>query len=376
MTIPKNTVKSIEAQFSDFALANILPFPSLGKIPFFPENTWKKMGKENLLDPDLFKGQNLEAYSCLAITRAGRALVYKGGNLGMALSWMIHHLVARYLLGDMDDGHKPQGQLSRAMANGATVSFAVSEPKTGALKYMAATATQSKTGYILNGEKTYITNGPIANAFVVIAVTGYDKDKKQFSAFLVPKDTKGLTVLPQMEIGFFEPSPHSGICLKDCWVRGNALLGRQDHAHGMVLGFRKLEDAAMTGPVTGAMAFLLDAVAGKMAKEEKLEDKDAKQLGGLAAMLETADLLSWHAALAVDDPASPGHGAILLHFRDLVGQYLLTLEALVEKMNLGLPDPFGVLIHDLRSSSSIGKNISLIQQEKLGRALLQKFKKS
>ncbi len=377
MTIPTNTVKSIEAQFSDFALANILPFPSLGKIPFFPENTWKKMGKENLLDPALFKGQNLEAYSCLAITRAGRALVYKGGNLGMALSWMIHHLVARYLLGDMDDGYKPQGQLSGAMANGgATVSFAVSEPETGAHpKYMAATATQSKTGYILNGEKTYITNGPIANAFVVIAVTGYDKEKKQFSAFLVPKETKGLTVLPQMEIGFFEPSPHNGICLKDCWVPGNALLGRKDHAHGMVLAFRKLEDAAMTGPVTGAMAFLLDAV-GEMVNGAKLGDKDAKQLGGLVAMLETADLLSWNAALAVDDPTSPGHGAILLHFRDLVGQYLSALEALVEKMNLSLPDPFAVLIHDLKSSSRIGKNISLIQQEKLGRALLQKFHKS
>jgi len=375
MTIPMNTVKSIEAQFSDFALANILPFPSLGKIPFFPENTWKKMGKENLLDPALFKGQNLEAYSCLAITRAGRALVYKGGNLGMALSWMIHHLVARYLPGDMDDGHKPHGQLSGAMANGATVSFAVSEPETGALKYMAATATQSKTGYILNGEKTYITNGPIANAFLVIAVTGYDKEKKQFSAFLVPKDTKGLTVLPQMEIGFFEPSPHSGICLKNCWVPGNALLGKLGHAHGMVLGFRKVEDAAMTGPVTGAMAFLLDAV-GAMVNGEKLEDKDAKQLGGLVAMLETADLLSWNAALAVDDPASPGHGAILLHFKNLVGQYLSAIEALVEKMNLSLQDPFGVLIHDLKSSSRIGKNISRIQQEKIGRAFLQKLQKS
>ncbi len=383
MTTPLETaVKRIEAQFSDFAGNHVFPLPGLGNQSVFPDDLWKKMGEENLLNPSLFNGRDLEAGSCLAITRAGRGLVYKGGNLGISLSWMIHHLVAHYLLfpGDIKDD-QAHGNLARAMATGeATVSFAVSEPGGGAHpKYMAATATKSKTGYILNGEKTYLTNGPIANAFVVIAVTGSDKGKKTFSAFLVPKETKGLTVLPPMEIGFFNPSPHNGICLKDCWVQGNALLGRQDHAHtDMVLAFRKIENAAMTGPVTGAMAFLLDATGlaisnrGK-ANMEKTSDGEAKQLGGLAVMLKTADFLSWNAALAVDDPISRSDpSAILLHFKNLVNHYLAALEVLREKMNINLPDPCGLLIHDLKSSARIGKNISHIQQVKLGRAFLEK----
>ncbi len=382
----ETAVKTIETQFSDFAGNHVFPLSGLGNQSVFPDDLWKKMGEKNLLNPALFNGRDLEAGSFLAITRAGRGLVYKGGNLGISLSWMIHHLVARYLLfpdkveqlhGNSPYGNPPYGNLARAMAKGAaTVSFAVSESRGGAHpKYMATTATKSKTGYILNGEKAYLTNGPIANAFVVIAVTGSHRGKKNFSAFLVPKETKGLAVLPPMEIDFFNPSPHNSICLKDCWVPGNALLGRQDHAYeDMVLAFRKIEDAAMTGPVTGAMAFLLDATALAMSNREKISDGEAKQLGGLAVMLKTADLLSLNAALAVDDQTPrPDPSAILLHFKNLVSQYLEALEVLKEKMNLNLPDPCALLIHDLKSSARIGGNISHIQQVKLGRALLEKI---
>lgn len=400
----KTALKSIESNFSDFARTQILTLPDLGNRSRFPEALWKKMGAADLLNPAAFNGQNLGSHSCLAITRCGRALVYKGGNLGMSLSWMIHHLVARYLLfplvpdkkgsdeggpdnkKELDEGKQFLGPLFKAMASGeATVCLAVSEPKAGAHpKYLAARANKTTTGFILNAEKTYLTNGPIATAFIVIAVTGMDQGKKQFSAFFVPKDTPGLTVLPPMEIPFFNPSPHNGIELKDCRVPDNALLGRQGLAYGeMVLFFRKCEDAAMTGPVTGAMGFLLDGLAQAMGHEQ-ISDGGIKQLGGLVALLETADLLSWNAAIAVDNPSFHSHstshshsinaGAILLQFKALVRVYLTQVESLVAEMNLTLPDPFDILIRDLKSSARINEQISGIQQTKLGLALLGKNK--
>jgi len=388
--IPMNTaVKSIESKFSDFARTQILTFPDLGNLCLFPEALWKKMGAADLLNPALFNGQNVESSSCLAITRAGRALVYEGGNLGMALSWMIHHLVARYLLFPLGPDNKNRagdekeflGPLFKAMASGAaTVCFAVSEPKGGAHpKYLAARAAKTTTGFILNARKTYLTNGPIAHSFIVIAVTKVDKEKKQFSAFFVPKETPGLTLLPPLEIPFFNPSPHNGIDLKDCRVPDNALLGREGFAYGdMVLAFRRCEDAAMTGPVTGAMAFVLDALAQSMGHKE-IPGGQIKQLGGLVALLETADFLSWNIAMAVDNPRLYSNfanfGAILLQFKALVSVYVAQVESLVEEMNLILPDPFGILIRDLKSSARIGEHISGIQQGKLGLALLEKNKK-
>ena len=381
MMMPIETVKSIEAMFSDFGRDHILALPGLGEQVLFPRLLWEQMGAENLLNPALFKDPALEACSCLAITRAGRALVFGGGNLGMALSWMVHHLVACYLLsyGGNKEGRKALEQMGNALAPGdATVCFAVSEPKAGAHpKYMAARAQKTNTGYILNGEKTYLTNAPIAQAFIVIAVTGVEQEKKQFSAFLVPKKTKGLMVMPPMAIPFFNPSPHGSICLKECQVPDNALIGRLGHAHkDMVLAFRKVEDAAMTGPVTGAMAFILEALAREMANGKNPE-QEIEQLGGLAALLETADLLSWSAAMAVDDPFSCSDPvAILLQFKRLVGQYVAELDSLVGRINLILPAPCEILIHDLKSSAQMGKNSARIQQAKLGRALLKKSDKN
>ncbi len=374
-------LKSIETQFFDFARDQMVPLPGLGRLSAFPENLWEKMGRQNLLNPTLFNGQGLENNFCLGITRAGRSLVHGGGNLGMGLSWMIHHLVVGFLLGDIKDDNAIYRPLFQKIPTGrATVSFAVSEPKGGAHpKYMAARAEQRHGGYLINGEKTYLTNGPIAHAFVVIAVTGYEKNKKQFSAFLVPKDTRGLAILPSMEIPFFKPSPHGGICLHNCWVPGNALLGRFGHAHqDMVLPFREIENAAMTGPVTGAMGFLLDALGREMAKPERANPNDGEvsQLGGLVAMLETADLLSQNLASTADDTAFyPGPGGILLQFKNLVSQYMESLGILVETSNLTLPDPCGILIHDLKSSAKIGKTISRIKQVKLGRTLLEAHSK-
>ena len=73
-------------------------------------------------------------------------------------------------------------------------------------------------------------------------------------------------------------------------------------------------------------------------------------------------------------PHSTNAGAILLQFKALVRVYLTQVESLVAEMNLILPDPFDILIRDLKSSARINEQISGIQQTKLGLALLEKNK--
>ena len=53
------------------------------------------------------------------------------------------------------------------------------------------TATRVQGGFVLKGEKTYISNGGIADVYVVFARTGEAPGAKGLSAFLVPADTKG-----------------------------------------------------------------------------------------------------------------------------------------------------------------------------------------
>ena len=105
-------------------------------------------------------------------------------------------------------------------------------------KHIKTHAEKTPNGFILNGEKTYLTNGPIADLFIVIAITGHQSGKSQFTAFIVPKDTPGLTVTDPIDFPFLRPSPHGGILLNDCCIKSEQVLGNPGEAYDkMVLPF-------------------------------------------------------------------------------------------------------------------------------------------
>src|SRR6478609_4678166 len=81
-----------------------------------------------------------------------------------------------------------------AMAEGRVVaSFALTEPEAGSdPSGMCSTATRTDSGWIVNGQKRFITNAPIADLFVAFA-----KVDEQVAVFLVPADTAGVTVGPK-----------------------------------------------------------------------------------------------------------------------------------------------------------------------------------
>jgi alkylation response protein AidB-like acyl-CoA dehydrogenase len=78
---------------------------------------------------------------------------------------------------------------------------------------------------VLNGRKTFITNAPVADLFVVFATTDPGKGFASISAFLMSRDTQGLSVsLPVEKMGL-RTSPMGEVFLDDCEVPKDALLG-------------------------------------------------------------------------------------------------------------------------------------------------------
>ena len=69
----------------------------------------------------------------------------------------------------------------------AVASVAISEPRVGAHpKLLTTRAEEDGDGYCIFGEKAWVSNGPLAEVFVVFAVTAIEGDRKRYSAFLVP----------------------------------------------------------------------------------------------------------------------------------------------------------------------------------------------
>ena len=117
--------------------------------------------------------------------------------------------------------------LPRLASGEATASFALTEPEAGsdagALKTRAA---HDGNGYVINGQKCYITNAPEADVFIVMARTDPETtDAKGISAFIVPADTPGIEVAPHDRKLGQHGSHTSQIFFDDCRVDGAALLG-------------------------------------------------------------------------------------------------------------------------------------------------------
>jgi acyl-CoA dehydrogenase len=142
-------------------------------------------------------------------------------------------------------------------------SVAISEPRVGAHPKLLTTRAEKLTdGYSIFGEKAWVTNGPLAAAFIVFAVTAIEDGRKRYSAFLVPRDTPGLSIDEAPEYRALAPSRHCGLKLDGCRVPRSAVLGSLGAAYEtMALPFRDVEDAVGTFGLLGAFRFLLSRIA-------------------------------------------------------------------------------------------------------------------
>lgn len=143
-----------------FAQNHILSYRDLGIETKFAWEIWSSMGSQGLLNPENI----MEDSPCLSIAQTARAMVENSGNLGLALSWMIHQMTACYLVRLHLACLVDKGFWDRVKTGEATVAFAVSEPNAGAHpKYMSAWAKKEDRHYLLSGKKAYLTNAPIAS---------------------------------------------------------------------------------------------------------------------------------------------------------------------------------------------------------------------
>src|SRR5581483_11869189 len=133
-----------------------------------------------------------------------------------------------------------------AMAQGKIIgSFALSEPEAGSdAAALRTTATRVGDGWLLNGEKIFVTNASEASVFTVMAQTTMADGSKQISAFLVDRDTPGLSVGPN-EIKMGMRGAHTcPVAFVDCFVAADQLLG--EPGKGLRSAFRILTKGRAT----------------------------------------------------------------------------------------------------------------------------------
>ncbi|WP_209123391.1 acyl-CoA dehydrogenase [Alkalihalobacillus sp. BA299] len=202
----------------------------------------------------------------------------------------------------------------RALAEGRSIgAYGLTEPGAGSdVASMKTTAKLDGDDYILNGSKIFITNGGVADIYVVFAVTDADKKHKGITAFIVTSDMPGFSVGKKEKKLGIRSSPTTEIIFEEVRVPKENMLGKEGEGFKIAMmtldGGRNGIAAQALGIAQGA----LDASVG-YAKERKQFGKSigvqqgiAFKLADMATKIEAARLLTYQAAWKESEGVSYG----------------------------------------------------------------------
>ena len=191
--------------------------------------------------------------------------------------------------------------LPAVAAGEAIAAFALSEPEAGSdVAAMSCAARPDGDGYVLDGEKTWISNGGIADFYVVFARSGEAPGSRGISAFIVEAGTPGFHIAERIEV--MAPHPLARLRFDGCRVSASQRLGAA--GEGFKLAMRTL-DVFRTSVAAAALGFARRALDEALARATTrpmfggvLADLQITQskLAQMALTIESAALLTYRAA--------------------------------------------------------------------------------
>ncbi len=195
--------------------------------------------------------------------------------------------------------------LDGARQGRSIAALAVTEPNAGSdVAAMATSATRDGDDFVLNGEKAWITNGGLADHYIVLARTGEDKGARGLSAFLVDADTPGLSCGEQEAL--IAPHPMAAICFKDVRVPARRMIGEPGKGFRTVMAgfdiFRPTVGAAALGAARRALDESIERVQNRQMFGRRMADMESVQarIADMTTDVELAALAVYRAAWAGD----------------------------------------------------------------------------
>lgn len=290
----------------DFAAREIAPKAAeIDKSGRWPADIVKKMGELGFLGmaiPEEYGGAGLDNLSyALVMEEISAACASCGVIMSVNNSLFCDPI---YKFGT--DAQKKE--VLTACASGQKLGcFGLTEPMSGSdAQTMATNATKTADGWVLDGAKNWITNGPHADYILVFAVTDRSGPKIKHTAFLVPKGTPGYTqAQPDHKLGIH--GAHScTVFFENCKVPDTAVVGNVGEGFKVAMATLDGGRIGIASQALGIAKASLD-VSVAYSKERKsfgvpIAQHQAIQfmLSDMATELDAARLLTWRAAIMKD----------------------------------------------------------------------------
>lgn len=269
----------------------------------FRRDLWEECARFGLLGmpvPAEFGGT---AHDLPTTVLAMEALGYGCRDQGLLFSLHAHlWAVVMPILAFADESLR--ARLLPGLVDGSLIgAHAISEPESGSNTFgMRATAERVGDEYVLNGAKTWVTNAPIADVFVVFATVNAKRGMFGVTGFVLEKGQPGLRVSPAFRKMGLTTSPMSEVVLEDCRVPVSHRLGKEGQGAAIFNHSMGWERACILASQLGGMEHQLERALA-YAKEREQFGRPigdfqlvATRLVDMRMRLETSRLLLYRAA--------------------------------------------------------------------------------
>ena len=268
----------------DFAVNEVKPIAAeIDVTERFPMENVKKMGELGMMGipfPTEFGGAGGDVLSyILAVEELSKVCA----TTGVILS--AHTSLCASLINENGTPEQKEKYLRDLCTGNKIGAFGLTEPGAGTdAAGQQTTAVLDGDNYILNGSKIFITNGGVADTFIVFAMTDKSKGTKGISAFIVEKGFLGFSIGKKEDKLGIRASPTTELIFENCVVPKENLIGREGKGFGIAM---KTLDGGRIGIAAQALGIAEGALdeAIKYMKERKQFGRPIAAFQGLQWMV-------------------------------------------------------------------------------------------
>ncbi len=254
------TADMIRESVHAFAQAEIAPIAEqIDREDKFPRELWNKMGALGLLGITVEEEFGGTGLGYLEHTIAMEEISRASASVGLAYG--AHSNLCVNQLRRWGSDAQKQKYLPKLMTGEHVGSLAMSEPGAGSdVVSMTLRADKKGDHYVLNGNKMWITNGPIADTLIVYAKTDLNAGSRGITAFIIEKGFKGFSTAQKLDKLGMRGSDTCELVFEDCIVPEENIMGPLGKGVGILMSGLDYERTVLSGGSIGIMQACLDVV--------------------------------------------------------------------------------------------------------------------
>jgi alkylation response protein AidB-like acyl-CoA dehydrogenase len=298
-----------------YSRTRLWPTPDPG---FFTSAEWKLCASLGLLGLSIPKEYGGEGHRFRTTAHAAEAFGRGAPDMGLVFAAMAHLFACAMAIVEYGDEEMRREILPRLSSGEWVGANAITEEGAGSdATRLTTRAERAGEDYILTGEKCFVSNGPVADVFVVYAVSQPDLGHLGVSAFVVERGTPGLVVgEPFKKLGL-DRCPASTLRLDRCVVPARRRLGGEGQGAAIFQAAMRWERTCLFAAYVGRIERLAELCADhartriQFGRPIGTNQAVSHRLARMRVRLESARLLLWRACWHLEHNGSAGADAAM-----------------------------------------------------------------